>query len=68
MSFRFLHLADLHLDTRFGGREATRARLREATLEAWFAAVELARTTTLSGDATIEVRQLMEVDVEAPAS
>lgn len=47
MSFRFLHLADLHLDTRFGGREATRARLREATLEAWFAAVELARSEEL---------------------
>jgi exonuclease SbcD len=42
MPFRFLHLADLHLETRFGGSEATRARLREATLEAFGAAVDLA--------------------------
>lgn len=42
MSFRFLHLADLHLETRFGGAESTRRRLREAVLEAYEAAVDLA--------------------------
>jgi len=42
MPFRFLHLADLHLETRFGGREPTRARLREAVLEAYEAAIDLA--------------------------
>ena len=42
MPFRFLHLADLHLETRFGGRESTRTRLRSATLEAFEAAVDLA--------------------------
>ncbi len=42
MPLRFLHLADLHLETNFGGKEGTRARLREATLEAFDAAVELA--------------------------
>lgn len=41
-AFRFLHLADLHLETSFGGRPATRERLRRATLEAFEAAVELA--------------------------
>lgn len=41
-AFRFLHLADLHLETSFGGREATRARLRRATREAFEAAVDLA--------------------------
>jgi DNA repair exonuclease SbcCD nuclease subunit len=40
--FRFLHLADLHLETSFGGRAATRARLRRATLEAFEAAVDFA--------------------------
>ena len=34
MSFRFLHLADLHLDSAYGGRACTRARLRAATFEA----------------------------------
>ena len=42
MAFRFLHLADLHLETRFGGRETTRERLRTATREAFEAAVRLA--------------------------
>jgi len=40
--FRFLHLADLHLETRFGGRPAAKERLREATLEAFDRAVEYA--------------------------
>ena len=42
MSFRFLHLADLHLETCYGGRDSTRQRLREATAEAFRAAVALA--------------------------
>jgi DNA repair exonuclease SbcCD nuclease subunit len=40
--FRFLHLADLHLETRFGGRAQTRDRLRRATLEAFEAAIDFA--------------------------
>jgi exonuclease SbcD len=40
--FRFLHLADLHLETSFGGRPATRERLRRATFEAFEAAVDYA--------------------------
>lgn len=41
--FRFLHLADLHLDTAFRGRsEAVREALRRATREAFEAAVETA--------------------------
>ena len=47
MPFRFLHLADLHLETRFGGLPATRARLRAATLAAFDAAVELALAQSL---------------------
>ncbi len=39
MVFRFLHIADLHLDTVFGGEEATRARLRQATRDAFELAV-----------------------------
>lgn len=39
MGFRFLHLADLHLETNFGGRPHTRERLRRATLEAFDRAV-----------------------------
>lgn len=40
---RFLHLADLHLDTSFAGRsEALRTRLREAAREALRAAVDRA--------------------------
>ena len=42
MGFRFLHLADLHLETSFGGRSATRERLRAATREAFERAVDLA--------------------------
>lgn len=34
MTVRLLHLADLHLDSAYGGRDATRARLRTATIEA----------------------------------
>lgn len=41
-AFRFLHLADLHLETSFGGRPTTRARLRRATHEAFEAAIDLA--------------------------
>jgi DNA repair exonuclease SbcCD nuclease subunit len=40
--FRFLHLADLHLETNFGGRPSTRERLRHAALEAFENAVEYA--------------------------
>ena len=40
MGFRFLHLADLHLETRFGGQPDTRERLRQATLEAFVRAVD----------------------------
>src|SRR5262245_32115142 len=40
MGFRFLHLADLHLETRFGGRPETRERLRQATHEAFARAVD----------------------------
>jgi exonuclease SbcD len=42
MAFRFLHLADLHLDTSFGGRPETRERLRAATREAFERAVDYA--------------------------
>jgi len=42
MTFRFLHLADLHLETAYGGREATRERLREASLQAFERAVDFA--------------------------
>lgn len=40
MSFRFLHLADLHLETKFGGGPETRDRLRRATFEAFERAVD----------------------------
>jgi DNA repair exonuclease SbcCD nuclease subunit len=40
--FRFLHLADLHLETSFGGRPSTRERLRHAALEAFVNAVDYA--------------------------
>ena len=40
--FRFLHLADLHLETSFGGRPSTRERLRRAALEAFENAVDYA--------------------------
>ena len=40
--FRFLHLADLHLETSFGGRPSTRERLRRAALEAFENAIDYA--------------------------
>jgi DNA repair protein SbcD/Mre11 len=48
MAFRFLHLADLHLQTVFGGRPETRQRLRDATLEAWDAALAFALDENLN--------------------
>jgi len=42
MTFRFLHLADLHLETHFGGRPEAKERLRGATLEAFRRAVDRA--------------------------
>ena len=42
MGFRFLHVADLHLETNFGGRSQTRERLRQATLEAFDRAITYA--------------------------
>jgi DNA repair exonuclease SbcCD nuclease subunit len=40
---RFLHVADVHLDTSFSGRsEAVRRRLREASRDAFRRAVDLA--------------------------
>jgi len=42
MPFRFLHLADLHLETSFGGTPETRERLRTATREAFERAVDFA--------------------------
>lgn len=47
MTLRFLHLADLHLDTAWGGQPATRERLREATRQAFAAAMDLALTENL---------------------
>ena len=41
MGFRFLHLADCHLETSFGGRPETRERLRRATREAFERALSL---------------------------
>jgi len=42
MAFRFLHLADLHLESSFGGLPETRERLRQATHEAFRRAVDYA--------------------------
>ncbi len=61
MTFRFLHLADVHLDSAYGGRASTRARLRAATLEAFVAAVTFALrervdAVLLAGDAFDETR------------
>ena len=42
MTTRVLHLADLHLDSTYGGRPRTRARLRVATNEALARAVRFA--------------------------
>ncbi|MDF1838005.1 MAG: exonuclease SbcCD subunit D [Planctomycetota bacterium] len=56
MSFRFLHLADLHIETAFGGRIETRERLLAATREALQAGVDLAldrdlHAVLIAGDA-----------------
>ena len=42
MSFRFLHIADLHLDAPFSGRAELRQRLRAAQRESLSAAVDAA--------------------------
>ncbi|QDV09910.1 putative metallophosphoesterase YhaO [Planctomycetes bacterium Poly30] len=42
MTFRFLHLADLHLDSAYGGTRETADRLRQASLDALVAAANLA--------------------------
>src|SRR5690606_6665546 len=43
LRMRFLHLADVHLDTSFSGRsDAVRRRLREASLDAFRRAVDVA--------------------------
>lgn len=42
MAFRFLHLADLHLASGFGGSAATKAKLRAGILESFGDAMELA--------------------------
>jgi DNA repair exonuclease SbcCD nuclease subunit len=42
MGLRFLHLADCHLETSFGGRPETRERLRRATREAFERALDYA--------------------------
>jgi len=47
VSFRFLHLADVHLETCFGGKPRTRERLREATLTAFDDALDFARDEKL---------------------
>ncbi|MEL6430293.1 MAG: metallophosphoesterase [Planctomycetota bacterium] len=56
MSARVLHLADLHLDSAYGGRPATRSALRRATLEALdrafaFAVDEGLDAVVVAGDA-----------------
>jgi exonuclease SbcD len=56
MSFRFLHLADLHIETAFGGLPETRDRLLAATREALQASVDLAlekqvHAVLIAGDA-----------------
>ena len=66
MAFRFLHLADLHLDTVFGGSEATRARLRVATREAFERAVshcidEQLDALLIAGDAFDDERLSLSV-------
>lgn len=42
MTFRFLHLADLHLASGVGGRPATKARLRAGLVESFGDAMDLA--------------------------
>ena len=61
MSFRFLHLADLHLETRFGGRPETRDRLRRATHEAFERAVDYAIENRL--DALLAAGDLFDDDI-----
>lgn len=56
MTFRFLHLADLHLDSAYGGSSATVERLRQASLEALVNAANLAieaevHAVLIAGDA-----------------
>ena len=61
MSFRFLHLADLHLETRFGGRPDTRERLRQATHEAFARAVDYAIENRL--DALLAAGDLFDDEI-----
>ena len=61
MSFRFLHLADLHLETRFGGRPDTRERLRQATHEAFARAVDYAIENRL--DAVLAAGDLFDDEI-----
>ena len=61
MSFRFLHLADLHLETRFGGRPDTRERLRRATHEAFTRAVDYAIENRL--DALLAAGDLFDDEI-----
>ncbi|MBL4769593.1 MAG: exonuclease SbcCD subunit D [Planctomycetes bacterium] len=65
MPFRFLHLADLHVETVFGGRPEVRKRLLAATREALQAAVELAleqelHAVLIAGDAFDDERLSQE--------
>lgn len=55
MAFRFLHLADLHLASGFGGSAATKARLRSSILESFgdamsFAIAERLDAVLIAGD------------------
>jgi len=61
MSFRFLHLADLHLETRFGGRPDTRERLRQATHQAFARAVDYAIENKL--DALLAAGDLFDDEI-----
>ncbi len=65
MSFRFLHLADLHVETAFGGAPDTRKRLLAATREALQAAMDLAldedvQALLIAGDAFDDQRLSQE--------
>ena len=56
MTVRVLHLADLHLDSAYGGRPGTRTVLRQATMESFDRAIALALdeeldVVVLAGDA-----------------
>jgi len=61
MSFRFLHLADLHLETRFGGCQDTRERLRQATHDAFERAVDHAISQKL--DAVLAAGDLFDAPI-----